>query len=675
MSFLNKTNTPLITSKLTAIGRQKLASGQLNFKYYAFGDSQVDYAASTGQSLEILKPKDFQPNIKTFITKSDCNPFNTLDGVKVIECCLHNQAKQRGFFASSGGTLSVSTDYIKQKGIVQSTLFNGSNFIDIQTTNFDNGDFILFKLNNDTTGYLAEAETIAPVPYLIYQITKNSTSTVIETDRPLPYLTFTGATAINYYVIDKDVAYYSTTNADVLWDYENMQFKIECLQEDTLIWNFNIVWNENLIGTQTNQQQYYDYCCYSYVGQKEYLGLNKDCPDVTASGNCEDKLLGVDDDFVKGIGILHYSNTNKNNLYGEYFYIASSGDITINLPTIMWHRRDFGGSAVGDEIGMRFVNDITKKTLPNTNIEYYELIEDISYLSSGDTAFSVGRIYPQLQVVVIHDQELLAALSYKSNRNFTLPKLSGKMISSNSTGVLPKGKTMYLTYTFQSDNNIQHILPQQKYLKFVNNTNSAKDVEFYLEKTGYLPYMRQIESVGYDGYGFSFHRFKILFQIVDTNERPKSELWQTIDYTNNYITNLVGNTINPLNLENQSPQLTGFFVNNANYITASGYSLNVLQIPDESCPEKLGFGCENLFFGNIDVEIGACVYKSIFELSLDSDIFNKTTNPTWNTNQNLHLTEIGIYDNEYNLVWHNAFYENVEITDNSNTLIEVQIDF
>lgn len=675
MSFLNKENIPLITSKLTAIGRQKLAAGQLNFKYFAYGDSQVDYNA-TDESLWLLKPKDFNPNIKTFLTKTDCNPYNELEGVKVVECCLHNPAKERGFFSLSGGTLNISDDYIKTKGFIQSNQFNGSSLIDIQTTNFDDGDFILFKIANSVTGYLSDLESVTPVPYLFYQISKNSTSTVVELDRNLPYLITTGTSiAINYYIIDKDLAYFSTTNAATLWDYENLQFKIECLQEDTLVWNFNIVWNENLIGTQDNQQQYQDFCSYPYVGQKEYLGYNVDCPDVVTLTNCEDKLLGVDDDFVKAIGILHYSNTNKNNLYGEYFYIQSSGDVTIKLPALMWHRRDFGGSGLGDEIGMEFVNDTTKKTISNTNIEYYDLIENYNYIGSGETAISVGRIYPQLQVVVIHNEEILAALSYKSNRNFTLPKLSGKMISSNSTGILPKNKTMYVSYTFESTNNIQHILPHQQYLKFVNNTNSDKDIEFYMEKTGFLPYMRQKEAIGYDGFGFSFHRFKILIQIVDNNTRPISDAWKSIDYTNNYITNLVGNTINPLYLENQSPQLTGFFINAANYATATDYNLSVIQIPDETCPDKLGFGCENVFFGNIEVEIGACVYKSIFELNLDSDLFVKSTNPTWDTNQNLQLSEIGIYDTEYNLVWHNAFYRQIEIADNTNSLIEIQIDF
>jgi len=68
MSFLNKINVPLINSKITAIGRQKIAEGALNFKYFAFGESKRDYHNISG-SQNILKQKDKNTNKKTYITK------------------------------------------------------------------------------------------------------------------------------------------------------------------------------------------------------------------------------------------------------------------------------------------------------------------------------------------------------------------------------------------------------------------------------------------------------------------------------------------------------------------------------------------------------------------------------------------------------------------------------
>lgn len=673
MSYLNTENTPLISSKITAIGRQKIAEGNLKFKYYAFGDSQIDYRVPT--DLHILKPKDKNPNLKTYLTKTDCKPFLELEGIKVLECCLHNKSKERGFFDENNSyKLKLSDLYIKKYGTVLSQQLNGSKQIDIQTTQFDDGDIIIFKIGNSVSGYILPDETDSPVPYLFYEITKVPTSTVIQLDRNLPYLTYNDI-AINYYILDKDILDYSITNNDLLWDYENLNFKLECLDEDTRILNFNIVWSENVIGTQPNQQQYLEYCSSKFLGQKEYLGYNLDCIE-NPTINCEDKLVGLDEDLIKSIGIIHYTNTNKNNLYGEHFYISSNNDLTLVLKTLMWHRRYFaGGSGSADILGMTFVADTTKRYLENTNISYYNLIEDPTLISVDDTPLVVGRIYADLQIVTIHHPDLLAAMSYKSNRNFTLPKLSGKMIPpSTQNGILEKNKTMYVTYTLESNDSIQHILPQQQYLKFVNNTSYSKDIEFYIEKINYLPYMKQKESIGYDGLGFSFHRFKILYQIVDNGQQPKSENWLSVDYTNNFLVDQIGNTINPLKLEVNNSTSTGFIINNIKTSSAVKYDLSVLGVPDEKCPDVLGFGCEKFLFGNLSVEIGACVYKSIIELILDSDVIVRSTNPTW-TNQKLKLSEIGIYDDQYNLVWINSFFKPIEIAENTKSLIELQMDF
>ncbi len=68
MSYIIKTANALINAKLTDIGRKKLAGGQLNFKEWAFGDSEIDYS-SLGTSvdfstLDILRPKDNNPDLK-----------------------------------------------------------------------------------------------------------------------------------------------------------------------------------------------------------------------------------------------------------------------------------------------------------------------------------------------------------------------------------------------------------------------------------------------------------------------------------------------------------------------------------------------------------------------------------------------------------------------------------
>ncbi len=43
MSYIIKNTNPFVSIKLTEIGRELLAQGQLNFNYWAIGDSELNY--------------------------------------------------------------------------------------------------------------------------------------------------------------------------------------------------------------------------------------------------------------------------------------------------------------------------------------------------------------------------------------------------------------------------------------------------------------------------------------------------------------------------------------------------------------------------------------------------------------------------------------------------------
>ena len=43
MSYIIKRTNPIVNTKLTEKGRQKLAQGKLNFSYWAAGDCEVNY--------------------------------------------------------------------------------------------------------------------------------------------------------------------------------------------------------------------------------------------------------------------------------------------------------------------------------------------------------------------------------------------------------------------------------------------------------------------------------------------------------------------------------------------------------------------------------------------------------------------------------------------------------
>jgi hypothetical protein len=328
---------------------------------------------------------------------------------------------------------------------------------------------------------------------------------------------------------------------------------------------------------------------------------------------------------------------------------------------------------------MNFISSGALKEVQNSNITYYDLIEDPAFINPSGTTMIVGRVYPDLKIVTIHDEELLATMSYKASRNFTLPRLDGRMIfplNGLGTGVLAKGKTMYMTYVLEANNGLQYFLPQQKYTKFINNSKIDRDIEFSIEDIGLLPYMRQLEQGGYDGLGFYANRFKVLVQIVDNpDDRPEPENWVALNYTSNNITYVNNYTINPILFENQNIQETGFILNKTKYLTGTVYNLSNLQIPLLNCPEDLQFGDERFFFGNLDTFIGACIYRTVFKLIIDVNEYVKSSNPTWTDGNDFYFTEVGLYDEDQELVAITKMSRPVKMDQNTKFALEISLDF
>lgn len=693
MSYIIEKNDALIRTKLTAKGREKLAKGELNYKFYSLGDSEVDYRfieqiPSGETASKVLKPKDFQPFHKTYLEKGDCEILHpiSLAEKKVVECCIENDAISRGFFDVNNVSANLLTGetYVKHIGEVDSSDLNGSKNLNLGTTNFENGDYLLLKIPNNITGTLNKTETQTPVLYLWYKITKNALSTVVGVDRNLPYFTHLTNTKVNFYIFPKSdsiLGYYGSGTTVPYWNSETLEFTSDCdiSNFDTPVLNQNNVWNESHLGTQSENESFLDYGSVEYISQKEYLGYNRDCIElVEQSNDCEDKLLSVEDDFFRGIGVIHFSNLNISNEYGEKLSVEKT-PLRLTIPTVMYHRRWFGGSEVGDALGMSFISSGDTKTVENSQIEYVDLVEDPNLINPTGVAKVVGRVYPNLKVVTIHDQEILATMSYKANRNFTLPQLKGSMvfpINGLGTGVLPKGKTMYMTYALEANNGVRYSLPQQTYIKFVNNTKIDRDVNFTLADNGLLPFMRQIEKGGYDGLGFYAHKLKILVQIVDNQEdRPQTDNWTAIDYTSKKITSLANATIDPLKLESQNPTEVDFILTKSKLSSGVNYDLGVLSTPEEGCDDELQFGDEDFFFGQLSTKIGACVYKSVFNLNLQSSQFNGSTNKTWDNEQELYFTEVGIYSEDQQLVAISKISRPIKMRENSKFSLEVSLDF
>ena len=742
MSYINKQSTTLVRVKLTDIGREQLAKGQLTFANYTIGDSEVDYnyvkgwsefvpniGAATGEFWfpeadgnivkniysKVLRPKDDNPFFSSFLLNQSNQfifPLNQQSNIQLIKGIVTNEADDRGFFSGStvdsGLVAQTNSNFILEQGTINLNNFSGAT----DYTTFTQGvltlntpltatsvnDYIIFRFSNPTLGNVTGSTMTSATINTVYNITNISGST-IQVDRVLPTLSAYAGTIITYYTLpggdDPMDTYYGASSLSAYWNSGTLSFQNSCdiCVDNIPVWNMNNVWTENPAGLYKDSPVNYHennlFGSEQFVGTKQYLGYNREIT-VTNTNSMMDSKSYMDT-YNKSISILHYTNSCISNFYGEQFYIDEETGKLLNLDIpVMWHRRNDVGTESGTTLGMRFTSDTIRKTLSSNNdIEYYDLIEFSGMSVSPTLPLVVGKVFPQLKIVVIDNEELIAGMSYKSNRNYTLPDLAAELltpVSGNCTGVLKAGESLYLTYWLENVGTgttgtttvTTPILPCQRYTVIDNKTNTDKDVQFRIGNLNELPYMRKRENVNYDGFGFFADTFKVLAQVVDktTQNRPLSSNWKVINFTSTNITVTSGETISPTLFENQNPNTTGFILTGSLYTGGTTFNLgDELDMSTASYYGKMTLGDERLFYGNLRTHIGATIYKTLFNITVDGASIATTSNSTFEFGNDRYVSEIGILDNNQNLVLVGKLSRPIRISDSTTASIELTIDF
>jgi len=708
MSYIINNTSPYASIKLTEKGRERLALGALDFAYWAIGDSEINYdredVVLQNQSVQalsgttyILRPKDRQPNLKYYVTTDGVTNLNVMQpaNIAVIKAIVNNEAEERGFFNPYNGnylTISGSTYIVSSQNIPNSNFSGGTSF-NITGLTYSVGDFILISYVNDSVSGQTNYYNILPIPNLWYQIENSgTTSDTLIVDRELPNLSgMTGTSLVIVYHSGEVWDDFGGSTTTAYWDSGTLAFDSCCDTScsDVDIWNMNNPWCEDIAGIPvstggTTYESYQRYGSYRYLGTK-YPYLNYDCLLTGNTGDiiCDTPGLSTIDSVRKSISIIHYTNNTISNFYGEFFYIdnANSKTVTLELPEIMYHRRAYA-TETGVLMGMTFLASGSTKYIDDSDIEYIDLIEDPSLVSG--TVKAVGKVFPQLKLVVIDDDDLVMAMSYKSNRNWTLPSLAANLVSPSlgSVGLLDTDKTMYLTYILENNtgSGMTTAIQAQNYTKISNTTPTIKDVQFRVEAIDLLPYMRKIEKLTYDGLGFYAYNFKVMYQIVDEPEdRPLSDQWKIYDYTTSAITSVVGETIDPLLLENQNPTANGFLIDSIVDSATTFFDVtNILNMPTNTFPDSLQLGDERFFYGNLKAYIGATIFKTLFKINVDASQYQYTSNPTRDTTTqvgDLKITDVGIYDSDKNLVVIAKMSKPVDLTAGNTIMLELSMDF
>ena len=676
MSYIDKNSNVVISARMTDKGRQLLSKGLLTFDTFRLGDSEIDYSTlGSGYDISLnidLRAKSNNPDIKTplFPTSTSTTPDVVIPTLQdnIIQTII--DSPELGFFVtgttgtSVSYTAQTSTDYLYQADsiVYLSGLTGYTSFVPVrQSSSYGSntyepksGDFMLVKMSNDELSTVLSESVVdvnTPVPYLWFQVQGTSgqlsaDTLTVEVDRTFPY--FDGYAGTNF---ARAYFYPGTGNT----------FSSGGFYSGGTVWNMNNVWSYNQEGVDlANYEGFESYGSEDFIGSKEYYGYTTEIQNSTGNTFCN---------WVNSIGVIHYTNpqTCENQAekkLGQKLYVDTdtSEYPSIVMPTLMWHRE-----VTGTSIGHTFTASGTSKYVTlndvNTEIEYYSLADEFGNL--------VGRLFPDLHTITIDDQELVSAMSYKSNRNWTLPKINVELQSSLD-GVIDGTQTMYVTYLLTSSSGYTTGL-HSKYIVCANfeelggNCPPTETKSLNLTfPSGQLPFM---EISG--GTGWYADTLYAVVQRTSTGTNPLPNAWKLIDLTSSIDSHVVGDRINKINLENSI-----FTITNTLYTSsATTYNLHdYINIPLTTEPNLLQFGDEKFFYGNVITKGVTTKYRTKFNFTVSPTQFNTSINPTYNgSGQNVHISEVGVYSGA-DLVAIGKMNLPIEKTPNSTVIIEMAFD-
>lgn len=640
--YLPQEPQTFINIKLTDDGRKLLSLGQLTFATAVLSDREIKYDIDTtgyydiSCSNRILAPKDVQPFINLNFDGSAPVPLATVGSLKQI---ITAATTSTGFFTGDTNAWGVYENRYKGYSVISYSAYtpDGTNVVKMTGgTYFPTGGELVFipwqTIQGSGNSYTTNTLLLSASPSvdLFYRVlSSDKPSASVTFDRNVPNFGSTigsSTQAVNcfFYPFNGVETYYGSASS-----------------VDTRVWNLNVVRTSSEIGTNAGISGYTTYGSIEYNGTKQYLGFSSE---------------------TRQIGIIHYTNNYSGNTYAEQLV---EGSVVVDIPWIMWHRTA-ASAGQGTTYGLR-LTDYAGPT-------YFDSASQTSWrpLRDGNTTTSnvVGRVYHKLKIIVITDPELLTALTFKANRNYTLPSLAPleslqtpkyPLDNTTASGILQTGYTYYVTYLVDSErpyvsgNTFGHQTPL--HCGYIQKIDGALDINGnpqFLKAyfpTSSFPFMRNSAGLeSYLGSGWNANKIQLLVNKVDNTAYPYQNVDNLPTDTWRLISTGVGNGIlSGSPLDALSVLGYTFVISQEDYNSGSTYALNGyysgFTMNNNSLTESgLTFGDEYIFFGNISANILATTFKTTMTVLAPNTQFNSTNNPTFNGlyNTDTFITEIGV---------------------------------
>ena len=692
MSFLNEINSEHLAARITNKGRKKIAQGDFNIHYFQLGDSEFDYAfsefdgTSTRPAQKVFTPLDKDNQVKYPYKISESSLTGTTFGnpIQVSQTeTIRNVMGPAGYVSNyieydselcEGTTVECGWEQIDINKV------NGTSSLVIPSgTTFNNCKFITIFFDNLICSNDTISDDASSLVYRIVTLTTGSTTNTLTLDRPMP--NYSSLSPKDITVICNEC----TPQYPGPHDEAKVCLPIPPTPEDQQDpWTQNTVWSKKPAGMDYGSDMYglvederlSGYTSNVFVSTKEFFGYNTSSGQTSNSGTTITNSFGdtviILPEEQKCISILHYSKVgdilrdpemgfkyedyiSTNNVGDDALIEDSFGDpltdleyFEIYIPFIYYHR------TTGTTVGARFFMGTTDISINSTAID--TKLDQMKYRYLIDEqGNNVGKVFYNHKVIIFDDEEIVAALDYKSNRRYTLPAPRIAMVPTDTkcgedgepltplmTGTTEQ--TIFVTYILEYTGDTQLNGLHCNYYTKLTGTTTPGDVSIKFGENEFK-YMETtlLGSIK----GFIANKFEILVQKVNTGSQPDPTMWKIIDFTPEIPGHSVGTIINPVNLRNKR-----FVITNADYENAGRYDLETYLQPNIDFPnEHPGsthllttpeFGDEQPFTGSIRLVRAIDLEVMRFLINLPSGEFTTTQNPSFITGKQKRITEVAL---------------------------------
>ncbi len=220
------------------------------------------------------------------------------------------------------------------------------------------------------------------------------------------------------------------------------------------------------------------------------------------------------------------------------------------------------------------------------------------------------------------------------------------------------GNTVFISYFFESLSGFSSAI-HCNYIGRIELNDINPTIETIRLKFSNIDDFKFLNSNSGSTTGYSAHKLYALVQLIQYTDvddladvKPVPALWKTYELTHQIIGYPTGNTrlISPADMVGVVFEIPLLDYYNTGSTEFSAYNLDYLSYPIPTETDKLCFGDETYFFGTVESEVEADVFTTDLSINLALGEFNSTTNPTWDGVSSVAISEVGIYDENKNLV-------------------------